>query len=248
MLEDRFFSRQTDEEGLTFGLVFQGDVESKSVYGVTCYVYEKGVDNQGHITVKSRAHQRFVVIKNENGELASSRNQIFYAKVKILPEILLPNPLLLTISNNMMKQMQNSKISNSLKSFLASSSVFPAFVYDQYSIVTVCEKIERYLAMLNVEAPTDAILKSFWLARNLPLNQADRLKIFINNCVNKRMLIIGQSLNYVSVKFRKLTYNFHIINCFLISLSHCSCVIFCVKDVRIELQFIMTFLQCPKEM
>lgn len=198
MLQDRFFSRESEEEGLTFGLIFQGD-NDEGIYGVTCQVYEKGVDNNGHITVKSRANQRFIVIKTEDGQITTTRNHTFYAKVKILPEIFLKDPLLLTISNGMMKHNQNTKHSNNFKNFLAASTRWPRFVFDQYSVVKTCEKIERYLAMLNIESPTDPTLKSFWLARNVPLNQADRLKIFKNNCVNRRLLLIGESLNFVSV-------------------------------------------------
>lgn len=201
MTNDSIFARAPDSnEGLTFGLVFADEIGEEKVYGVTCHVFEKGIDVNGHITVKSKADQRFVVIKNEDG-LTTTRNHNFYAKVKILPEYLLPEPIHLSVSNNMMKFLQNPSQSSKLKAQLTSFSRWPQFVYDLYSDSTVNEKVERFLAMLGISAPLEPILKSFWLARNVPLNQADRLKIFTCNCVNKRMLLIGESLNYVSALF-----------------------------------------------
>lgn len=207
MLSDNFFSRSSnDDEGLVFGLVFQNEVDdNNNNYGVTCQVYEKGLDNHGHVTVKSKAHQRFIVIKTEDGDIAITRNQTFYAKVKILPEILLPDPILLTISSSYSRQLKNASVSKKIKALLSASTRWPTFVYDHYSIVSVSEKIERYLAMINIECPTpeDEILKSFWVARNVPLNQSERFKIFKNDCVNKRLLLIGESLNFVSIKILK---------------------------------------------
>jgi cereblon len=199
MLEDRFFSLSNSlNEGLLFGLIFQKDIEDeKQTYGVTCQIFEKGSQN-GLVKIKSKAQQRFVVVKSNNEESITMRNQGYFAKVKILPEIVLPDPYLLTISNNYLKHLQNNSNRNQLQRFLAASTRWPRFVYEEYSIATVTDKIERYLAMLNIEAPTDPILKSFWLARNVPLNHTDRLKVFQTNCVNKRLMLIGDSLNYVS--------------------------------------------------
>jgi cereblon len=135
MLADAFFSRMTEDEGLTFGLIFQADTHEEPIYGVTCTVYERGVDNNGHITVKSRAHQRFVVVKNEDGELTTRRNQTFYAKVKILPEILLPDPIRINLSYSMMRHIDSAPQLNKIHTFLAASSHWPKFVFDQFSVV-----------------------------------------------------------------------------------------------------------------
>lgn len=196
---DGIFARSPESnEGLTFGVVFTDEASDSKLYGVTCHVFEKGLDVNGHITVKSKADQRFVVVKSEDG-YATTRNQNYFAKIKILPEYQLPEPINLSISNNMMKFLQNPSQANKLKTLLTSFNRWPQFVYDQYTVVTVNEKVERFLAMLNISSvPSEPVLRSFWLARNIPLNSADRLKIFTSNCVNKRMLLIGQSLNYVS--------------------------------------------------
>lgn len=201
MIPDRVFTRNPESnEGLTFGLVFadaSSETHENKVFGVTCQVFEKGLDDHGHITVKSKAHQRFELIDIEDS-LGSFRHNSFYAKVKILPEYMLPEPIHLSMSDNLMKFIHNPSQSQRIKSFLSSSSRWPSFVYDQYSITVVNEKIDRFLAMLSIRAPSDPSQKSFWLARNVPLNQSDRLKIFTSNCVNKRMLLIADSLNFVS--------------------------------------------------
>ena len=204
-ISDSIFARTPESnEGLTFGLVFANDDDNdEKVYGVTCHVFEKGVDTNGHITIKSKADQRFIVVRNEYG-LTTTRNNCHYAKVKILPEYELPEPINLSISNNMMKFLNNPSQSNKSKTHLTSFLRWPQFVYDLYSVVTVNEKVERFLAMLNITAPLEPVLRSFWLARNIPLNSDDRLKIFTSNCVNKRMLLIGQSLNYVCCSIFRL--------------------------------------------
>ncbi|CAG9798337.1 unnamed protein product [Chironomus riparius] len=197
MLADRFFSLSNNEEGVVFGLVFQRENEDeKQTYGVTCQIFEKGLES-GLVKIKCKVQQRFVVVKTNNEDSITMRNHGYYAKVKILPEIVLQDPYLLAISNSYLKHYQNTNNKIHLQKFLAASTRWPKFVYDEYSIATVTDKIERYLAMLNIEAPTDPILKSFWLARNVPLNHTDRLKVFQSNCVNKRLMLIGDSLNYM---------------------------------------------------
>lgn len=53
MVAESIFARTPESnEGLTFGLIFVDEVEDNKVHGVTCQVFEKGLDNQGHITVK----------------------------------------------------------------------------------------------------------------------------------------------------------------------------------------------------
>lgn len=184
------------EGGLIFGICFPDEFNNET-YGVTCQVFERGIDNNGHITVKSKAHQRFVLVKPKDGDIITRRNQNTYAKVKVLPEYLLPDPITLTMTNNSLKFMHTPHYQQKLKHLAAMSTSIPRWIFDQYSMVTANEKVERFLAMLNIKAPEDPGLKSFWLARNTPLNSTERMKIFATNCVNKRMMMIGDSLNYV---------------------------------------------------
>lgn len=199
VIADSVFARNPESsEGLTFGLVFTNDIQDKKVYGVTCQVFEKGVDRNGHITVKSKAHQRFELVETDD-RFDGTRYHSYIAKVKILPEVFLPDPIDMTLSNHQRKFLQSTQ-SHKFKNFLASSTRWPKFVYDLYSIDIVNQKIERYLSILNISAPDDPTQRSFWLARNVPLNLSDRIKIFTSNCVNKRMLLIAESLNFVSIE------------------------------------------------
>jgi cereblon len=204
LISESLFGRSNADSdgGLIFGCVFPDEMLNKKIYGVTCQVFERGIDNNGHITVKSKARQRFMLVKTEEG-YTTMRNNNHYAKVKILPEYLLPDPISLTITNNSKKFLQTPSYQQKLKNLLASSTQIPRWIYDRYSIVHTNDKVERFLAMLALSSPQDPILKSFWLARNVPLNPTDRMKIFASNCVNHRMIMIGDSLNFV----RCLIYN-----------------------------------------
>jgi hypothetical protein len=200
MGQNRFLLRVTNEdEGLIFGLVFQKDhPDEKSTYGVTCQVYERGVDSRGHTILKGKSYQRFIVVVTDDGEIGTMRNQMYYAKVKILPERVLPEPIQLSMSNSLMKHNQNSRTSAKIKSFAAASTQWPSFVYNRFSSVRVTDKIESCMGMIKVEPPTDPIKRSFWYARNLPFNEEDRRQVFISNCVNERLLIIDERLETVS--------------------------------------------------
>jgi cereblon len=46
--------------------------------------------------------------------------------------------------------------------------------------------------------PSDPVLLSFWLARNIPITNEKRRTIFMLDSVNARMLIIGKALDFVS--------------------------------------------------
>lgn len=199
LLADTLFDvSQQSSEGLTFGLIFSGEIKTETVYGVTCQVYEKGFDaNHDRITIKSRAIQRFRVIKDQD-QLTKKRNSKFYAKVKILPEKVLPDPIeSLNQSNNLQKFMNNSSQKNKIRKFLTSTGIWPKFVYDHYEVESVLNRINGYLALMNISAPKDPVQQTFWLARNILLTNKCRMKVFKSNCVNKRLLIIGQSMNFM---------------------------------------------------
>lgn len=200
LISESLFGRNNSESdgGLIFGCIFPDETINQKIYGVTCQVFERGINNNGHITVKSKACQRFVLVKTEEG-YTTMRNHNHYAKVKILPEYLLPDPLTMSLTNNSAKFLLTPSYHQKLKKLLINSTQIPRWIYDKYSIVATNEKVERFLAMLDIAPPEDPTIKSFWLARNVPLNPIDRMKIFATNCVNHRMMMVGDSLNYVSI-------------------------------------------------
>lgn len=203
MVADSFFGRANTESdgGLIFGVCFPDEFKGQT-YGVTCQVFERGIDHNGHITVKSKAQQRFIAVKQEDGDIVSSwrdHGMNSCAKVKILPEYLLPDPITLAMSNYSLRFMHTPHYQQRLKSLAVISTTIPRWIFDKYSMVKVNEKVERFLAMLNIEPPEDPGLRSFWLSRNTPLNSTERMKIFVSNCINERIMMIGESLNFVSV-------------------------------------------------
>lgn len=180
-------------DGVKFGLVFRNVISEKYVYGVTCQVFERGELNasSGSIVLKTIAQQRFRTVRH----LAGRR-----ADVLILPEIILPDPLLSSCSNLMMRHaVSNSPESaQRFKSFLSRTVPWPKFVYDLFGTEEVLKKVNRYLAFLKIETvPTDPVKLSFWLARNIPIDENDRKKIYEADAVISRMMIINKSLDHM---------------------------------------------------
>uniref|UniRef100_A0A8D8L012 Protein cereblon n=1 Tax=Culex pipiens TaxID=7175 RepID=A0A8D8L012_CULPI len=178
-------------DGVKFGLVFRNVISDKYVYGVTCQVFERGELNasSGSIVLKTIAQQRFRTVRH----LAGRR-----ADVLILPEIILPDPLISSCSNLMMRHAVSNSAESAqrFKSFLSRTVPWPKFVYDLYGTDEVLTKVDRYLALLKIEnVPSDPVKLSFWLARNIPIDENDRKKIYEADAVISRMMIINKSLD-----------------------------------------------------
>ncbi|XP_058449602.1 protein cereblon-like [Malaya genurostris] len=177
-------------DGVKFGLIFRTAFPDKFYYGVTCQVFERGDhDTSGSIVVKTIALQRFRMVRHTAGRRAD---------VLILPEILLPDPLLSSCSNLMKRHAFSNKkeLSHRFKSFMSHVMVWPKFVYDQYGTEEVLAKVERYLAFLKITSvPSDPVKLSFWLARNVPIDERDRRLIYQADAVISRMLVINKSLD-----------------------------------------------------
>ncbi|XP_053675288.1 protein cereblon [Anopheles nili] len=176
-------------DGLKFGLVFLNQYRgSERVYGVTCQVYERGADGLSAL-LKTVAQQRFYVVR---------QSQERRADVQILPEIVLPDPLITSCSNAMVRYAHSSRKDrlSHFKRMVSQSTVWPPFVYDQYDTKKVMVKVERFLSALKITSvQTDKVKLSFWLARNIPLSEEYRKMIFCTDSVLRRMLIINKALD-----------------------------------------------------
>uniref|UniRef100_A0A182MDL1 Protein cereblon n=1 Tax=Anopheles culicifacies TaxID=139723 RepID=A0A182MDL1_9DIPT len=193
MLNDsHFYSGRSNEssDGLKFGLVFLNHYsDSGRIYGVTCQVYERGAEGLSAL-LKTVAQQRFYIVRRQERR----------ADVKILPEIVLPDPLISCCSNAMVRHAYSSRKDRltSFKRLLTASTVWPQFVYDQYDTKEVMAKVERFLSSLNITCvQTDKVKLSFWLARNIPLTEEYRKMIFCTDSVLRRMLIINKALDHM---------------------------------------------------
>lgn len=203
--DSQFDRNEYSNDGLTFGIVFL-DPQFKQKIGVTCQVYERGVDAHGNITLKCRAHQRFILQKQPNGTYliptSSFNRRRFLADIRIQPEVQLPDPLQNITSNNLKRYLQNQTQSHQIRNLTARGTRWPKFVYDCYDIRRVMDKINRFLVMLEIDtAPTDQVKLSFWLARNVPITEDQRYEIFITNSVTHRLLIIGKALDILKCYF-----------------------------------------------
>lgn len=203
--DSQFDRNEYSNDGLTFGIVFL-DPQFKQKIGVTCQVYERGVDRHGNITLKCRAHQRFILKKQPNGTYliptSSFNRRRFLADIRIQPEVQLPDPLHAVTSNNLKRYLQNEVQSHKINHLTAMSTRWPKFVYDCYDLRRVMDKIRRFLVMLEIDsAPTDQVKLSFWLARNVPITEDQRYEIFITNSVTHRLLIIGKALDILKCYF-----------------------------------------------
>nr|XP_040224089.2 protein cereblon [Anopheles coluzzii] len=194
MLNDStlYSGRSNDSsDGLKFGLVFQNQYrDGGRVYGVTCQVYERGAEGLSAL-MKTVAQQRFYIVR---------QSQERRADVKILPEIVLPDPLISTCSNAMVRYAYSSRKDrlSTFKRLLTQTTVWPQFVYDQYDTKEVMAKVERFLSSLNITSvQTDKVKLSFWLARNIPLTEEYRKMIFCTDSVLRRMLIINKALDHM---------------------------------------------------
>lgn len=193
--DSQFERSEYSQDGLNFGLVFW-DPQFKQKVGVTCQVYEKGVDSHGNITLKCRAHQRFVVLKQENGSYlipGAQYRRRCSADVIIQPEVELPPPLKAVVPDSLKRFLAGSKyVSQSVYHRASTLTSWPKFVYDQYDI----SKVLRKLPMLNLgSVPEDLVVLSFWLARNVPITEKQRYQIFITNSVTQRLIILGKALD-----------------------------------------------------
>lgn len=167
--------------------------------------------------------------------------------MKILPEIVLPDPLISTCSNAMVRYAHSSRKDrlSTFKRLLTQTTVWPQFVYDQYDTKEVMAKVERFLSSLNITSvQTDKVKLSFWLARNIPLTEEYRKMIFCTDSVLRRMLIINKALDHVSVG-RKITPRKHclmMIILFLLLLHRCG--ISSASDAKVKSPTMMICSPC----
>uniref|UniRef100_A0A1B0D3S5 Uncharacterized protein n=1 Tax=Phlebotomus papatasi TaxID=29031 RepID=A0A1B0D3S5_PHLPP len=167
--------------GHSVGLVFPP--VGNEQFGVTCQMYERNVRNplwKSDLRAKLRAHQRFRVCTDTSTQPVFL-GDVREVEVEILPELSLGDPLSGHFRGSLHKFLPKSK---RVKLLYSHARVWPLFVYEQYDIGKVMMKIKHFVASHKIEnMPIDPIVCSFWSAKNLPLEQADREKIFATNFV-----------------------------------------------------------------
>lgn len=122
-----------------------------------------------------------------------------YGYVKILPEIYLPEPLQ-TIDMGSMNRFRGIPAFKQLfKRFQTSTASWPPHIYKKYNISSIIKKSRLCLASHDINTmPTDPIVLSFWLSRNLHMSEEQMKNIFVTDSVNIRMKVIADSFKDVS--------------------------------------------------
>lgn len=121
-----------------------------------------------------------------------------YGKIKILPDIYLPEPLKCLNMGSMNRFRDNNSMQREYKRFQASSTPFPVHVYDHYSVTMILERARNQLAQHKIDTmPSDPIQLSYWLVRNLQIPESLMYEIFTTNTVNTRLKLIASTFKEV---------------------------------------------------
>lgn len=160
--------------------------------GTTAEIYEVQEGGNNHsMRIKAIGRQRFKLLeaKEQSGGLPTAR-------IKILPEISLSNPMAemsFTGLNRYWSKTSNEsetvKKIRKLRSNVSAISAIPSWVYDQYDVDRL---VKRMLCVLSShkavsQIPTDPVELSFWVARSLPLPDSKRLIPLRMNCAIQRL-------------------------------------------------------------
>ncbi|XP_026466824.1 protein cereblon-like [Ctenocephalides felis] len=165
-----------------FGLVCPNETGKEMFeYGIICEIFEKEPDHDTDIVrVKARGRQRFRVL----GPMKGLRDylSIVSQQVMILPEYALTDPLSCAHLSSLDKyrlQVSSKNMSAAAKKRHTYLTCWPMFVFNQYDLGDIVEKIRKYFRQLNIDSfPNDPIALSFWVAHNLQLDTATRLLLF----------------------------------------------------------------------
>lgn len=174
LTQQMFVSTEFSDDGLLFGLVFNGlrNERNNDLYGVTCQIYEKGSDGINNVSIKSKAYQRFRINNDKYSSVDASSGQLltrspsafvrrdnpqFYVvnnirheDVVILPEIVLPHPILGSQTNSFSKLRLNASMRTKLLKYESASMSWPPFVYELYNVERVIEQIKYFLSTLKI--------------------------------------------------------------------------------------------------
>ncbi|XP_049791902.1 protein cereblon [Schistocerca nitens] len=160
--------------------------------GTTAEIYEfQDEESDFGFRIKAKGRQRFRVIES-NRQVDGN----IIAKVKILPEVILPDPLkeIKHLSLNRLRQFKNLQQWSCLNARDAVQTRWPIWVYMQYQTEYLIPRIMHHLQHVssgrsNVAIPKDPVELSFWVAQNLPIVDEQRLRLLsINSAVQRLRL------------------------------------------------------------
>ncbi|KAG8323202.1 hypothetical protein J6590_009849 [Homalodisca vitripennis] len=162
--------------------------------GTTAEIYEYLPDEgSAGFRVKAKARQRFRMLDPKSNQ--------WKARVRILPEIKLPDPLQAVQLQSLNRHRTSPALH--LKSRRADAAVtrWPAFVYEQYDVDKLIADIKKELSIFSqgqkdkekekapvkVIIPDDPTELSFWVAQNVPMKEEHRLLLLRLNSPIQRL-------------------------------------------------------------
>ncbi|KAH8383673.1 hypothetical protein KR009_009987, partial [Drosophila setifemur] len=195
-------------DGMIFGVAFplmQPPEDSPlKLYGVTCQIYEKGESGRQMVFYKSRALQRIVIncddIQGPPQYLARNPTTKCFSKVKILHEYFLPEPLKCVEMGSMARFRDIPSMRDKYKRYQLTSTTWPVDACQEYAYEDIVERARKKLEIHKIDTmPRCPIQVSFWLVRNLHLNEKMMRLTFLTDSVNTRLQLIGSTLKEESL-------------------------------------------------
>ncbi|XP_023248163.1 protein cereblon [Copidosoma floridanum] len=178
------------QDNRTFGVLCYHENKIENI-GTTAEIYEfsHGSSPGEGLRIKAKGRQRFKILQFKEG---ANRT---LADVKIMPEITLSHPLfggLRSMDHLSLRSIngKEQKQQDHLEVFESMNTSWPAFVYRQYDSHRLSYAIKQQLQFIEIRGsfipmnPTDL---SFWVAQNLPLSDAERIKLLTYDCAVSRL-------------------------------------------------------------
>jgi len=163
--------------------------------GTTAEIYEYlPEEGSAGFRVKARARQRFKVLDSETNR--------WRARVCILPEVRLPDPLESVRLRSLGKIRSSPHMKQWCRRADAALTRWPAFVYEQYNTERLVQQIKLELSTtlitqknlekgakfgVDLVIPSDPTELSFWVAQNLPMREDQRVMLLKLNSPIQRL-------------------------------------------------------------
>lgn len=178
----------------TFGVLanwyfVDGTPKINNNVGTTAEIYEYQAEGgQSGFRVKAKARQRFKVISTRQHSSGLT------AKVKILPEVRLPDALNAVRFASLNRHRTNHPFRCRLRDAVVTR--WPEWVYRQYETDRLVKRIKKELMFLEqgqhatgrkICIPDDPTELSFWVVQNLPMTEDQRLFILKLNSPIQRL-------------------------------------------------------------
>ncbi|GLH08848.1 Protein cereblon homolog [Gryllus bimaculatus] len=156
--------------------------------GTTAEIYAfQDEEETAGFKIKAIGRQRFKIVETQrqiDGNVS--------AKVRILPEIILGDPLAGASFSSCDKYRKSAKKLKNLENREAVVTRWPSWVYSQFQTQKLMKKLIHLLRHMkigntNASFPTDPVELSFWVAQSVPLRDEQKLDLLRIDCAVQRL-------------------------------------------------------------